>query len=111
MTPEEQRIAIAERCGWKWNDETIFAPDGGRYAKFAPAGRQLFFDVIPDYLNNLNASHEAETQFVNAPNWQRYKSTLQAIVKNSGGSEAYYCHATAAQRAEAFLKTIGKWKD
>lgn len=43
MTPEAQRIAIAEACGWQLLGGMWHHPIGG---------------FIPDYLNDLNAMHE-----------------------------------------------------
>ena len=53
---------------------------------------------IPDYLNDLNAMHEAE-QTLDGNQRLPYLVLLQG-----------HCFPTAAQRAEAFLRTIGKWK-
>ena len=70
---------------------------------------------IPDYLNDLNAMHEAES---NLPPEQRglLRFHIESILDQKHyGTIALadwceqYC-ATAAQRAEAFLKTIGKWE-
>ena len=61
---------------------------------------------LPDYINDLNAMHEAEKMFRNAI-YCRYISELcdLAIKENN----CMYM-ATAAQRAEAFLKTLNLWK-
>ena len=93
MTPEQQRIAIAEACGWK--------P--------APRGRwkldKRVERFIPDYLNDLNAMHEAEKMF-RAAIYCRYISELcDLAIKDNN---CMYM-ATAAQRAEAFLRATGKW--
>lgn len=100
MTPEAQRIAIAEACGWKkgttgfWKD-----PDKSGYYP------------SPDYLNDLNAMHEAEKVLgdFGTPVWRRYQNHI------AKGDVAVPCgviaHATAAQRAEAFLRTFNLWKD
>lgn len=58
---------------------------------------------LPDYLKDLNAMHEVEV-------WVRDESGLHFSVWNkyvTGLSPV----ATAAQRAEKLLRTIGKWKD
>ena len=94
MTPEAQRIAIAEACGWKPNP---FERD---------MRGQVFPQSPPDYLRDLNAMHEAEKAMsVNDRN--RYIDTLGTTYHDSWE----FCTATAAQRAEAFLKTIGKWEN
>lgn len=83
MTPEAQRIAIAEACGWA-------------HASVGPFAH-------PDYLTDLNAMHEAEKVLTNAQR-ERYRTEL--VYKLAGGD----VFATAAQKAEAFLWTIGKWE-
>ncbi len=82
MTPKQQRIAIAEACG-EDNDSIV---------------REL----IPDYLNDLNAMHQAEKVLT------KDEATTYACGKLRGGLFDAV-HATASQRAEAFLHTIGKW--
>jgi len=68
----------------------------------------------PDYPNDLNAMHEAinslpeELQF-------RFTEKLESVIKPLCGKPwtwIWLCAtATARQRAEAFLRTIGKWKE
>ncbi len=60
---------------------------------------------VPDYLDSLDAMHEAE-------------KCLPAGIIKGGAYERSLCRltnnpfcATAAQRAEAFLRTINKWED
>ena len=55
-----------------------------------------------DYCNDLNAMHEAEKVF-DCP--ELYECNL---IKVCGGIQ-YMWHATARQRAEALLRTLGKW--
>ena len=100
MTPEQQRIAIAESCGW--TDTQII---DGKYGQ----------TDVPNYLNDLNAMHEAEKVLTVA---QRITYANQIGVILSGGSVGraipnwWFIHeATASQRAEAFLRTIGKWEE
>ena len=57
---------------------------------------------MPDYLNDLNAMHEAEKVLNEAYLWNRYKGWLLTWMTEP-------IRATAPQRCEAFLKTIGKW--
>ena len=99
LTPEQKRIAIAEACGWK-----RLATPG---AWISPSGRFHYppEPTIPDYLNDLNAMHEAEkTLDYNQMNsYQNYE--LSRFVKNEG---SWLCRATAAQRADAFLLATGR---
>jgi hypothetical protein len=99
MNEEQQRIAIAEACGWKW--ERLWT--GELHGK--PVGEQGPFREVPDYLNDLNAMHDAEK--VIGP----IKGIEFCYHLNEMGMSGEWeiLTATAAQRAEAFLRTIGKW--
>lgn len=93
METELQRIEIAEACGWK--------P--------APRGRWKLNERVerfkPDYLNDLNAMHEAEKTLNRESGYHEiggYGLYLVALEHNAS--------ATAAHRAEAFLRTLDLWK-
>lgn len=86
MNPEEQRIAIAKTCGFKIQSSALQAPD---------------------YLNDLNAMHEAEKVLTTNDQVSNYENRLMEIC----GGYRRSLHSTAAQRAEAFLRTKGLWKD
>jgi len=96
MKPEEQRIAIAKYCGWTSDRyHTLWTrPD--------KTGRYYLTDELPDYLNDLNAMHEAENYIMDESSivYLEWLARLSCV-----------WHATAAQRAEAFLRTIGKWTE
>lgn len=96
MTPEDQRIAIAEACGWILLDPTIH---GCPYKK---TNSPLQYRDLPDYLNDLNDMHEAEMTVIHIDTELRH--TYREWIH-----EDIFCPAHI--RAEAFLKTIGKWKD
>jgi len=122
MTDQEIRIAIAVECGWKPNESRGFVEiiDGviNWLLCRSPQGQQLF---IPNYPNDLNAIHEAEKKLVltyhrvNIPmdictnEASRYRKALREICERDGDNHTI--HATARQRAEAFLRTIGKWTE
>lgn len=107
MNPEAQRIAIAEACG-----ATVYRV---KISKYNPKGlRTRTLCMLPDYLNDLNAMHEAEKE-LREPQVMAYILKLRDIVERiddtgENGIEMTLIHLTAAQRAEAFLRTIGKWK-
>lgn len=121
MTPEAQRIAIAEACGWTniclqplWvsDIEDEFPPVlcGTHPSKGRLEGIPKRFGPLPDYLNDLNAMHEAEKILTEVQFGDYYIEHL----KMARGESQYTIDrsmvcATAAQRAEAFLRTIGKW--
>jgi hypothetical protein len=112
MSPKSQRIAIAEASGWaegsggKWHKDGVLCGD--------PLNP-------PDYLTNLDAIREAvatlkgrlrlkyaeqlmdvcgEYPIGTVPCWDTDRKSIYILTQ-----------ATAKQRAEAFLKTIGKWGD
>ena len=108
MKPEQQRIAIAEACGWKWHSRmkgSIKVWDNGLDYVFSDS-------ELPDYLNDLNAMHEAVKSLPQNLK-PRYFAHLCTVVSGAvalhGYSEA--TEATAAQRAEAFLRTLNLWNE
>ena len=102
MKPEEQRIKIAEACGW-------LKDHIDRHAMFyAPS-----IDAhVGDPLNDLNAMHEAEK---NLDRDQRniYINILDGMPDDRCPihHDFQWCCSTAAQRAEAFLRTLNLWKN
>lgn len=117
MTPEAQRIAIAEACGWRHSGKTLLGhPEEKRATAPGWIGPgSLYRNYLPDYLIDLNAMHGAEKVLTNVDVAAEYSRQLIAIYSVLHPSrpfiETFYWHATAAQRAEALLRTIGKWDD
>ena len=112
MKPEKQRIAIAEACGWTKCDTS------GSECWISPSGIHSTSGnvVFPSYLTSLDAMHEAEKvldekQIV----WYLQKLSQVRLKQGEGGMIACMidrlAFATAPQRAEAFLRTIGKWEE
>ena len=110
MTNEQINIAIAEACGWKlksnglspmwsWQNESLI-----HRIKWVAHKAMASQGVLPNYLNDLNAMHEAE-KVLSDQQADAYTTTLCLEVQ----PEPKLYHATAAQRAEAFLRTLGKW--
>lgn len=104
MTPEQQRIAIAKAHG------RVQRPDGSWF----PIGKDYGSAGIHNYLFDLNAMHEAEK--VLGACWPTYCEHLLEIVEPEPRTLEIchrwnLLHATASQRAEAFLRTIGKWEE
>lgn len=118
MSDEEIRIAIATQLGWKWDDQTVYAPpDSSRWARVGFNGGDELFRVLPDYPNDLNACHEAaETLRKNQFHFVQYPGELFFVVtgRKWDGDMGYfmfnYAQASARQISEAVLRTIGKWK-
>lgn len=117
MTPEAQRIAIAEACGRVCGDSCSFiqvGPDEQEHRSDCECNGTGW--IIPDYLNDLNAMHEAEKVLTDVQKGQ-YRMELE----NRHGHQHYgpcgllywweQIRSTAAHRCEAFLRTIGKWTD
>jgi len=101
MNDEQINAAIAEACGWKRNPKCGWYPDNGW---------NFGTQNIHDYCNDLNSMHEAEKVIVSE--WNPFYATQLARVTNSHYSDdpSFFC-ATARQRAEAFLRTLGKWEE
>jgi hypothetical protein len=112
MNPEKQRIAIAEACGYK----RCVNQDGIGYAAEVWVKPGLptvpYPDRLPGYLNDLNAMHEAELS-LSFDQWMNFSNTLQQLTENDTESPAFNrgMSATAAQRAEAFLRTLNLWTE
>jgi hypothetical protein len=113
MTPEKQRIAIAEALGWNDCHRSIAGFDSGdciierRCIGIPP--NHCTHRQIPYYFSDLNAMHEAEKVLDNNQA-EKYLQTLTSIALQSDQPAFAFLTATAAQRAEAFLKTINLWK-
>ena len=126
MKTESQRIAIAEACGYSnvsesrppknaitWMHGTVFGTLRG------------LREVVPDYPNSLDACAEFErlleresTDGNGEPidgygDDAEYARQLLRITRKARPYEsiARMYKATALQRCEAFLRTIGKWED
>jgi hypothetical protein len=110
MTEEQMNIAIAESRGW--TDMPII---NGKYGQ----------TDLPDYTNDLNAMHELEKSIKEPAS---YAGWLEAVTESEIAvgsldpreiegrviryrSLFWTAHATARQRAEAYLRTIGRFED
>ena len=111
MKDYEINEAIALACGWKQRKvmydgsvvgETLVPPDWKGLAGVS----------VPDYCNDLNAMHNAEL-FLTREQHPTYFRNLcpdeWAWIDHNAWP--VLCFANAMQRAEAFLRTINKWKD
>lgn len=107
MTNQEVNIAIAEACGWKQVEpkqcghhkvDYAFEKDGAYYGGI---------NAIPNYCNDLNAMHEAEKVLIIMP---EKRITYGHLLMDATCKNWAAFHATARQRAEAFLKTLNLWK-
>jgi hypothetical protein len=116
MSEEQINIAIAEALGHKDIALRAIAEGTGMDSEVlcsGTLGRGGY--AIPNYCNDLNAMHGAEETldlqkagvFAEQLRVTVYRTTRLTHVDS--GSFAHV-HTTARQRAEAFLKTIGKWE-
>lgn len=118
LTQEEKRVRIAEACGWKH----VGIRETGSYGAGSPYGFKPNAAVIeprftgltaevPDYFNDLNAMHEVE-RVLTDKQWDEYESWLRRVCEGCAyyeGAGKELLHATSAQRAEAFGKTLNLW--
>jgi hypothetical protein len=108
MTNEQINIAIAVLRGWRFVEDD---PDYEPYWE-DPNGTKIAVNFIehrvPNCAGCLNAMHEAE-KVLNENDQYFY---WHFLYKMCGGSQEFdLLHATARQRAEAFLRTLGKWEE
>ena len=115
MTDKQINTAIAKACGW------TDIRDSGVWHNFAPWGlppqvkspKETSSDYIsvpnfvPNYCRDLNAMHEAE-KTLSESNMFVMAHFIERFVSRHG---QHYFHATARQRAEAFLRTLGMWEE
>ena len=119
MTDEQINAAIAETCGWKWHDhaDCMAKKEGWTMPEkwiMRPDGELVFRHDIPNYCSDLNAMHEAE-KILAPKNWNNFSEKwwdycdFLTFCCNHDTKQSF--HATARQRAEAFLRTLGKWDE
>lgn len=129
MTEQEQQIAIAKALG---ATEIEFSQFGGT-AFWPPTAKGmlervglrwcysderpgLIYGALPRFPNDLNAMHEVEKLLRRSVRERgEFGRVLTEICANDHSEGREYgretWNATAVQRAEAFLRTIGKWKE
>ena len=93
MSDDEINMAMADAMGWRKED--------GVYV-WTANGIDCTCDELWDCANDLNAMHLAE-KVLNMQQWRIYLMHLTVFLQDA-------CHATAKEKAKAFLKTFGKWK-
>lgn len=104
MTPEAQRIAIAEACGAVCIDQ-----DGPNKLWFRLLnGREVLRARLPDCPADLNACHEMEKVLMgDALLWQSYINFLVARC----GTITLAITAPPPHRCEAFLRALNLWRE
>lgn len=117
MSPEKQRIAIAKACGFQKTPEV----DDSWFKIFGDQHFYFNFKDLPNYLKDLNAMHEAEKSLKGSKDDEHsevsaYGESLIFVCgfETKDGPDVYQMDlimTTAAQRAEAFLKTLNLWTE
>ena len=112
MKPEQQRIAIAEACGHmnvRFTEfgscvaSTALNKDGGFWGRHG----------VPDYLNDLNAMHEAE-KTLTPEQRNQYINILDDMagdIDDPVQHDFQWCCSSANHRAKAFVRVVGKWEE
>ena len=133
MKPEEQRIAIAKACGFKIT-RTEYDAGGGIERVWADtpdswSGKDVR-PWLPDFIGDLNTCAEMEKSLTGELEQYNYMNLLNDIANDYGLDELVepgeyipnywetsvtttfkHITASAAQRAEAFLRAKGLWKE
>lgn len=119
MNKEKQRIKIAEACGYL---NPRFSESGTCIASCYQKEDGSYFGTcgVLDFLNDLNAMQVAENT-IQIHSDQKWVECIVNIALNkahwdfdkSDGWDwvALVSKLSAAQRAEAFLRTLGLWED
>lgn len=116
MTPEKQRIAIAEACGWK--EVRLSTLRDHRFKTYhpvfvgRPSGSISNTEAVPDYLNSLDAMREVESKALrDGHSYWRFIELLDGLVKHDEHVDyvADRASATPAQHAKAFLHALNLW--
>lgn len=109
LDQRKKRIKISHLLGW--TDCIDYTDKGGNPHGCDPD--TLEGAMIPDYLNDLNAMHEVEKGITDAETRFKYQIKIHELLFDYTGQCSVWCicHATAAQRAEAFVMTIKDEED
>jgi hypothetical protein len=96
MTDEQINAAIARECG----------------DYICECCKDICKDCAKDYCNDLNAIHEAENHLGESTNMVEYTNALydMACLAQSLTNRWNPYGLPARYRAEAFLRTLGKWE-
>lgn len=93
MSPEAQRIALAQICQYRGTSEHPVNPEFAAY----------YLEHLPDYLNNHEHMRDAEA-VLDEEQVEQYESILMQLAGSLSS-------VSPAQRAEALLKTLELWKN
>ncbi len=124
MTPEKQRVAIAEACGW-----TSYPHEPKKC--FNPDGLSCYWSDAPDFLNDLNACAQFEATLTEREGFDyvwilaqlcnpnefaedqsiRSRSSCDSWLEEPIHEAFKTACAKPAMRCEAFLRVKGLWEE
>jgi len=107
LTDREKRIKVSECCTWRHILDSAgehFIKPNETIKQYILRGDRSFLHDLPDYLNDLNAMHEAE-KTLNIVQQVVFHRNLAMICDNETVDWGT-THAPPAKRAEAFAKTV-----
>ena len=119
MSPDKIQAALLAFTGWSLPGDprhsaltsSFYFPD---QFVVTPTGVLVFRQRTPDFLNDLNALHEAH-ELLTSDQHRKFRTWLQTIAYERpavpGNRHRSTSNATCAQFAEAILRTVGKWED
>lgn len=120
MPDDDRRIRTAELCGWKWHkpfkrraEKNVLAgPKKGSVTVWRDGTLGGGAGALPDYLNSLDAMHEAEKE-LGGHQLPDYAGHLRDVVSHERKPLTQIAHgsfahisATPRQRNCAFLMTL-----
>ena len=112
MTDERINAAIAEACGWtqcRLVAKVVLSTLRDPVAYGIPPNATYEIACL-NYATDLNAMHEAEKVLIkNDFTSDLYLDYLMEVVMAAPAGLSN--HATARERAEAFLRTLSKWEE
>jgi len=115
MTDTEINEAIARECGWKQEHPPLQVSFGAVPTGWPESKVWWYHHQLPNYCHSLDQMHEAE-KTLSISETEHFMETILDVINIPrtcyGTARAAFltCHATARQRAEAFLRTKGLWK-
>lgn len=114
MSDEELNIEIAELTGWVY----LYTDENGKKWWRTPLDGYTP-DQPPNYVKDLNAMYEVENILLTCGRLYKedkvrgrtdwYNNDLSIVMGKDLKNNFSLIHATARQRAEAFVLTIGGW--
>ena len=105
MTDEQINAAIAEACGWT---DFVVHPEFGLMGM--PPDTHGLRTAVDWYTVDLNAMHEAEKVLTDEQYMHFSDCLYDAEYERRNQTKKWrWLSTTARQRAEAFLRTLGKW--